>query len=522
MDLMPPFPDSRSLITLRGATVTLHGQRALDGVDMVLRSGEHCILRGGNGAGKSTLLRVLRGEQWLDALHGGHVAWTAEAEPETSPLAGRAMTALVCAAQQERALSQGWDIRGEDLIFGGLTDSVYVLRPAEGQNLEQILELAGWLGIEDLLPRRVPEFSQGELRLMLVARALARNPAVLLLDEVTDGLDREARARLLTLLERVARVATLVISTHRPETLPPWMRREVRLHAGRILADGPAGSLSEQTELRLSSPVGGLRALTALPVNLPVAPAASLPVLAACSSPNTESLAPFRGAKVALENVTVFIERKPVLHNLHWTIQPGENWAVVGSNGAGKSTLLRLLAGDETPAYGGRIRRFLPAHGHEATDLETIRRSVRLVSDLQQATYGYNLSGEDLVLSGPDNTVGLYRTATPSEMEQTHQCLELFGVQHLAKRSIRHCSTGELRRLLLARAIMGEPALLLLDEPCSGLDPAARRQILSLIEILGQRGVQFVLVTHHDQDIIEGVTKVLYLSEGRIDRIAVR
>lgn len=509
MDLMPSFPDVRTLIRLRGVTVTLHGQRALEAIDLELRAGEHTVLRGGNGAGKSTLLRVLRGEQWLDAVGGGEIVWNASGEAETSPLAGRVMTALVSAAQQERVISQGWDIRGEDLIFGGLTDAVYVLRPAEGKDREHLYAVAGWLGLEDLMPRRIPEFSQGELRLMLVARALVRNPAVLLLDEVTDGLDKEARVRLLGVLERVAKVTTLVISTHRPETLPPWMCREIRLHGGRVLADGAASARTAEDELRLSSPVGGLPALTSSPVLVPALGKAILPQVRSDESR-------FSGARVELQDVTVFIDRKPVLHGLNWTIRPGENWAVVGANGAGKSTLLRLLAGDETPAWGGAIRRYLPPHGHEVTDLETTRRSVRLVSDMQQATYGYNLCGEDLVLSGPDNTVGLYRTVSPAELEQAHHCLELFGVRHLAKRSIRHCSTGEMRRLLLARAIMGEPALLLLDEPCSGLDPAARHHILSLIGELGKRGVQFILVTHHDQDVISAVNKVLYLEDGRI------
>lgn len=518
MDFMPDAPTARTLIELQSVIVTLNGRRALDSVSLLVRAGEHLVLRGGNGAGKSTLLRVLRGEQWPDApgipKNPGElnapgtgpeadspIRWFPNGIAETSPLAGRSLCALVGAAQQELILAQGWDISGEDLIFGGLTDAVYVLRPAEGEgeDRELIWALAGWLGIEPLLEKRVPEFSQGELRLMLVARALSRNPGVLLLDEVTDGLDTSARLRLMGVLERVAAVATLVISTHRPETLPQWMCREIRLHSGRILADGPVGSLPPETARWLSSPLGGLTAIPELPMFLPAVHPVEKAVV---------------GTRVVVEDATVFIDRKPVLHNLNWTIEPGENWAVVGSNGAGKSTLLRLLAGDETPAYGGFVQRFLPPLGKEATDLATIRRGIRLVSDLQQATYGYNVCGEDLVLSGPDNTVGLYRTASPAEQEQAGQCMDLLGVRHLAKRSIRRCSTGELRRLLLARALMGEPALLLLDEPCSGLDPAARQQILTLINELSTRGVQFVLVTHHDQDVISAVNRILDLRDG--------
>lgn len=513
MDYMPDAPKTRTLIELQSVVVTLNGRRALDDVSLLVRAGEHLVLRGGNGAGKSTLLRVLRGEQWPDMPVSSEqgtpssglaaappIRWFSHGLAETSPLAGRSLCALVGAAQQELILAQGWDICGEDLIFGGLTDAVYVLRPAQGEDRELIWSIAGWLGIESLLEKRVPEFSQGELRLMLVARALSRNPGVLLLDEVTDGLDASARIRLLEVLERVSGVATLVVSTHRPETLPPWMCREIRLNNGRILADAPMGSLSAETTLLLSSPVGGLTAIPHLPLMLPEVRTGEKTV----------------GTRVIVDKATVFVDRKPVLHGIDWTIEPGENWAVVGSNGAGKSTLLRLLAGDETPAYGGSVRRFLPHNGQqvESTDLASIRRGIRLVSDMQQATYGYNVCGEDLVLSGPDNTVGLYRTASPAEQEQAGHCMDLLGVRHLAKRSIRRCSTGELRRLLLARALMGEPALLLLDEPCSGLDPAARHQLLALINELSTHGVQFVLVTHHDQDVISAVHRILDLREG--------
>lgn len=508
MDLLSPFPASRLLVDVRGAAVTLSGHAALRDMTFSLHSGEHLVLRGGNGAGKSTLLRVLRGEQWLDPENGGEVIWYPQGTPETSPLCGRGMTALVNAAQQEQVLAQGLPVSGEDMIFGGLTDALYVLRSAEGEDKEQIWALASWLGAENLLTRQVCTLSQGELRLMLVARAMIRNPAILLLDEATDGLSAEARTHFLDVLEKASQVMTLVISTHRPETLPAWMRHEARLAGGRLLALGPVGALPPATELALSSPVGALPALTMT--------AAQPPAVMSGTPSGTNADSPPSGARITICNATVFINSRPVLHDLNWAIAPGENWAVLGDNGAGKSTLLRLLAGDETPACGGSITRVLPRQKEEANRLDVIRRGIRLVSDLHQATYGYNLCGEDVVLSGQDNSVGLYRVATPAERLDAARCMELLGVTHLARRSIRNCSTGEKRRLLLARALMGNPDLLLLDEPCSGLDPASRAQLLEIINQLCQSGVQFVLVTHHTGDIIPAVNRVLHLKAGRI------
>ena len=474
------------LVEVERAVVTFQGRRALDNIDLRIRRGEHLALRGGNGAGKSTLLRLIRGEQRPDQKDGGRVLWHANGRPETSPLAGRGLAALVSAAQQERILAQGWNITGEDLVLGGLSDTVFPRREEVEAHAQAARNVARQLGAEGLLPRFVPALSQGQLRLLLVARALVRRPALLLLDEVTDGLDAPTRNRLLDVLETAAAVSTLILSTHRPETLPAWVRREVRLENGRIAADGVPGAGSERP---------------------PRAP-----------EPAWSAAVPSRngGVEIRLDNATVYVDRVPVLHELNWTIRPGRNWAVLGGNGAGKSTLLRLLAGDENVAAGGSISRFLPRRGGLARRLEDIRRSIRLVSDLQQATYGYDLTGRELVCSGLDKSVGVYREFSPEEILEADRCLERLDAARLADKPMRTCSTGETRRLLLARALMGDPELLLLDEPCSGLDPAARDEFLELIAAQAARGLQLVLVTHHESELIPALSHVLRLEHGRI------
>ncbi len=480
-----------TLIDIANASVTFQGHAALSSITLSIHAGEHLALRGGNGAGKSTLLRLLRGEQWPDQNQQTRITWHTENGEERSPLAGRAMAALIAPAQQERILMQGWDITGEDLVFGGISEAVYVLRHAEGEEKERIHALARGLDATPLLERRVPELSQGELRRLLVARGLIRRPQVLLLDEVTDGLDAVSRTLLLDLLEKASCLSTIVISTHRPETLPDWMRREICMEHGRIVSDIllPA---KENAKRSLSSHEGK-----------------SLSRSAADKKAGG-------GARIEIRDATVYLSHTPVLHDISWTIEPGQNWAVLGENGAGKSTLMRLLAGDEFPAAGGSIRRFLPRQGGLQTMLEGIRRGIRLVSDLQQATYTYDITGEELVCSGIDNSVGIYRTLSAADRQEARECMALFGIEHLAERSIRRCSTGEMRRMLLARALAGTPDLLLLDEPCSGLDPAAKAHVLELINDLIIRGVQVVLVSHRVEDLIPAVTHLLRLEKGRI------
>ena len=207
------------------------------------------------------------------------------------------------------------------------------------------------------------------------------------------------------------------------------------------------------------------------------------------------------------------------LTDLCFTAKPNQTTAIIGSTGCGKSTLLRLLAGDEIVAYGGEIVRELPRQGGVVDRLEVLRKGVRLVSDRQQATYTYDITGEELVFSGIDNSVGVYREPSEKELAQVTDILASLHLEFLAKRTIRSCSTGEFRRLLLARALAGEPDLLLLDEPFSGLDAPSRNEFFALLNQLARQGVQMILVTHHKADIFPAITHMLQLENGRISAI---
>ena len=488
-------PSRRPLIEIEHVFVTYPGteRHILNDFNLTLYEGEHAVIRGGNGAGKSTLLRLLRGEQWPDQIdhrRAGRGLWHGPEGADPSPLTGRKVTSLVSAMQQERVVHQEWRVDGERLVLGGFSDAIYIAQQPTSEMCETAYQLVRLLGGVHLLKKPVTAMSQGQLRLMLVARSLVRKPEVLLLDEVTDGLDARARNTLLDALERASELSTLVMTTHRPETLPSWIGRQIVLENGKAV-DGPMLETAVEPEKEPA----------------PVASAPELKGIRGCS------------ARIAIKDASVFIDRVPVLYDINWTINPGENWAVLGGNGAGKSTLLRLLAGDEIVAYGGEIVRELPRQGGVVDRLEVLRKGVRLVSDRQQATYTYDITGEELVFSGIDNSVGVYREPSEKELAQVTDILASLHLEFLAKRTIRSCSTGEFRRLLLARALAGEPDLLLLDEPFSGLDAPSRNEFFALLNQLARQGVQMILVTHHKADIFPAITHMLQLENGRISAI---
>lgn len=496
------------LVNISHLSVTLRGHGtahcALDDVSLSLQAGQHTALLGPNGAGKSTLLALLRGELWPDPGSGG-IRWypppqeqaaqntAAQSCGDDSPLTGRAMSALVSASQHENYLRQAWDLRGEDLLLTGLEDSplLYTLPPQK--HSAAVRELAENLHIDNLLQRSINSLSQGQLRLLLLARALVRRPALLLLDECLDGLDAQARKIFLKILEAHSATSTVVLTSHRAHTLPSWIHHRLYMQAGKLYSAPPPAPKSDLNP----HPQHG-------------------PKPQACPSPSHRT---DQSPLVQVCNATVYVERTALLHHINWTISPGEHWLLRGENGSGKSTLLRLLSGDEYPAAGGSIERHLPrclGHDAQVPELEYIRRGVRLVSDLNQAVYEYELTAEELVLSGFDGSVGLYREFTKDEHREALHWLRRVGMEEYKNRSFRSLSTGQTRRLFLARALVGRPDLLLLDEPCSGLDAPSRTHILHILDALAAEGIQTVLVSHHGEDRLQACNREALVHNGQL------
>ncbi|MBD5416710.1 MAG: ATP-binding cassette domain-containing protein [Desulfovibrio sp.] len=480
------------LVSIEGVTCFLPGDPerkhpVLRDICWQVTAGGHCALFGPNGAGKSSLLRLAGGELWPAA---GRILWRGAEAMETSPIAGRSLCALVSPAVQEVWQRRAPYMTGLEYIMGAIAGAEFGV--AEEACEARACAAAESLGCAELLPRLLPELSQGQLRLVLLAAALAREPALLLLDECLDGLDLGHRRRFTEALEAYAERGTVIMASHRPETVPSWCRGRAWLEAGRLFHEEPVRPAPAERPV----------------VSRPAAAGAAAPPL------------------IQLSGVSVYIDRHKVLHDIDWTLRRGEHWRLTGANGSGKSTLLRLLAGDEFAAAGGTLRRFLPSLGREAETLEEVRRGVRLVSDLSQALYGYPLTGLELVCSGLDNSIGVYRGFSAEEQAEARRLVELFFPEgegaRVAAASIRRLSTGQLRRLFLARALMGGPDVLLLDEPCSGLDEAARERYLSSLERLAASGTgpALVFVSHEAGDAPACCAREARLDAGRLAILA--
>lgn len=481
-------------IEVADVTASLAGRPALRSVTWTLGPGEHWAVLGPNGAGKSTFLRLLRGDlrpdQTVEGATKGTVTWNVAGEDDASPLAIKPVARLVSAEQHRMYVRGGWNITGLGLVLSAFTDSL--LPSPVGEDAEQAAARAAKnLGAGHLLKKRIAAMSQGQLRLVLLARAMVSSPRLLLLDEPFDGLDAASRAALHKAVDRAAQSAAVVLTAHRAQDIPGCVTHVLHLENGRA---AECGAMNRETR-------GGK---------------AAVPRVAVVSSPLAPEIfrrvdpeAPYA---LELENADVYVDRAKILHGLTWKLPAGENWRIAGDNGSGKSTLLRLVAGLEHVALGGRLRWF----GIEHPPLETRLRETGYLSDRLHATYTYDLTGLDLVLSGFDGSVGLWRRPGKEEREEARRWIDFLGLTAMARTPVSRLSSGTARRFFLARTLAGPIRLLLLDEPCSGLDERARDQFQAALDAVLATGVQCLYVSHHDGDVPPRVTRELLLSKGRI------
>ena len=217
-----------------------------------------------------------------------------------------------------------------------------------------------------------------------------------------------------------------------------------------------------------------------------------------------------------MENVSVSYNGTPVLHQVNWTVRENEHWALLGPNGAGKTTLLSLILADNPQAYANDITLFGWRRGSGESIWE-IKRNIGWVAPELQLYYPRHATCLDVACSGWYDSVGLYRECTSHQREIAVAWLERFGLAERAGTVIDQLSEGEQRLALLARALVKSPVLLVLDEPCQGLDAGNRDRVLQAIAEAGvQPNTSMIYVTHRADELPQNITHVLRLSEGHV------
>ncbi|MEJ8545328.1 ABC transporter ATP-binding protein [Brevibacillus borstelensis] len=210
-------------------------------------------------------------------------------------------------------------------------------------------------------------------------------------------------------------------------------------------------------------------------------------------------------------------EERYILQHVDWQVRKGEHWCLVGQNGSGKTSLLNLICGYTWPTKG---QVSVLGHRYGEVDLRDLRKSIGWVSSSLMSRLHETETAERVVLSGREATIGLYTKPSAEDEDKAAGLLQEFGCGHLRHSPFRTLSQGERQKVLIARSLMASPRLLILDEPCTGLDLLAREQLLSMIARVAQQpdGPTLLYVTHHIEEILPCFSHTMLLKEGRVVR----
>lgn len=216
-----------------------------------------------------------------------------------------------------------------------------------------------------------------------------------------------------------------------------------------------------------------------------------------------------------LDGIQVLREESVILKGVDWTVERGQHWVILGPNGCGKTSLLKVLLGYLTPSDGD-MRVLGKEYG--AYDWRELRRHIGMVSSALQASVPANEPAILTAVSGARAQLDLWGEPTRAELRAARVQLRRAGADTLETRTWGVLSQGERQRVLIARALMAKPRLLVLDEPCSGMDPVAREAFLQRMETIARepRGPALALVTHHVEEITESFTHALLLRGGEV------
>ena len=468
-------------------------RRILRDLGWCIEPGQRWVLLGENGAGKTQLLKLIAGDVWPQPRPDTRRCYRWRGAGSDEPYAVRDEIAYLGAERQDRYQHYDWNFRVSTIVGTGLQRSDTPLGPFTAAQRSRIAYWLCRLDIARLGGRCFLDLSQGERRLVLLARALAWRPALLLLDEPLNGLDAVHRALVLAALATLSRSALpWIYATQYAGEAPPDATHWARLQDGKLQRmrrpmrrfDRDARKLARESVHE------------AVRVGTRARPATRART-AAC--------------EIELRNASVWRDSRLVLRGLSLQIRKGERWLVHGPNGSGKSTFLATLYGEHGVDGRGEVRRRGHAPGAPLADFQ---RRVGYVGPELQANLPRQATAQDCVAAALRGSLELVSAASARERQAATRALRRVGALSYARRAVGELSYGQARRVLFARALARHPDIVLLDEPYTGLDARTRARLRALVDAEARRGCAIVIATYERSDCPQPPTHELELGAG--------
>ena len=471
------------IISVHNGITRMPEWRMAEPVNFELDKGEHIAFVGPNAGGKSLLVDMLTGAHPL-------LMQTVEYDfsPKTSRLAADNIKYITFrdtyGGDNDRTyyLQQRWnqtEIDESTPTCGALLEKAFLAAGDDTQERRSFQKhLYDIFNLHYLLDKYIILLSSGELRKFMLCRSLMGDPRVLIMDNPFIGLDKETRQQLREVLETISkeRALQIILVLAKEEDVPRFITRIVKMKGDET--DDSYDRKNSWQEI----------------INLPYRD----------DDYNADEV-------VKMKKVTIQYGDRIILKDLDWTVRNGERWALSGQNGAGKSTLLSLVCADNPQSYACDITLFDHKRG-SGESIWDIKKHIGYVSPEMHRAYNRDMPAIRIVASGLQDSVGLYVKPSPKDYDICRFWMRIFGIEDLAERTFLKLSSGEQRLVLLARAFVKDPELLILDEPLHGLDHERGEMVKGIIDAFCLRkNKTLIMVTHYQENLPTCITNSIFL-----------
>lgn len=485
-------------VVFSNVEISKNNYTILKDLNIVIGEKENIAITGESGSGKST---------FLDAIAGQVFPTKGKISKDSSKkitVVGRdysfhKLVGPVYQYYQQRFNSQDaelgpsvYEVLQNQIKPVGTVNENSVQLPPPLYEEKWLTEIVKKMHLQKLLFQKITSLSNGETRRTLIANALLKKPNVLLLDNPFTGLDVKSREELKSLLSSLKDIQILLVANHKD--IPDSFEKLILLEKSSISYFGKKAEFIPKDVKKW---------------NIDHA------ILEKIEKHSTAQFEKFDSA-IKITNGRVKYNEKYVLENINWEVKKGEKWALMGPNGSGKSSLLSLITGDNPQCYQNDLYLFDKKRG-SGESIWDLKKKMGFVSPELHLYFNKNITVWKVVASGFFDSAGLFQKLTENQLMLTELYLKLVYLFDLKDRKLSQLSFGQQRLVFLARALVKNPALLILDEPCQGLDYNQMvffRTILNEIAIHQRKSLVFV--THYEDEIPSCVNKKLNLFEGRI------
>jgi len=479
---------SNPVVHITNINLKYHHKPVLQDLSWTIKRNENWLLRGASGSGKTTLAKAIAG---LAKVQG-------TIEVNFDPKSELPAVALYVANWY-----QFKDLEGQSNFYyqqrynkQATETTATVKAELEGYGVKHQLQfseaerLVDALGFSDLLHSTLIQLSSGEHKKLQLVRALWFRPQLLIIDQPYNGLDKLSRQHLNNLLEEISANGTQLILISNETELPASIQHFAEIKNGQINEMSNADYHHEADEYNNR----------AVPEFLKKAPLVTVDSI------------------IKMVDVNIRYEEKQVLKNINWEVKAGEKWLLQGNNGSGKSTLLSLITGDHPQAYANNFYLF----GHKRGSGESIwdiKKRIGLISPELHWYFDPTATVRHSIISGFFDSSGLFREANYTQKTQADELISYFGLTEYQDILMTQLPLGKQRLALLARTIIKNPELLILDEPCQGLDQHQTQYFNKLVDDLCKNGTTLIYVGHFESQLPACIEKGILLENGTVKSV---